>query len=607
MTSASPTGDFLQGFRVISGPSSTPVDNSTIFIASRPDKKTGERIVLWRDIQREIKNADRIRNGNTSVSFMTDDDFEELVPQRILHHPGIILDVVVEGQEPDASVSTPTASQVGTTTIDNGCPTNGNGGLSSVTQDINTLSATAIDTLERSLVAQSVILEREEQKSLQRYGHLPVAQRTSQVAGIKGLEMDDSILDQLRGMGGTDMANSDIYHMYTIRMLHQIVNRQVIIENKLQAVMQQNYELHEYPIPRLFVVLPKPKRRRDKVTRLLSKQFRLYFLCECGDHTIGVGRGNLPNKTHLAKHEGYDLDKPNEFFQRYGSYVFTMMKFVRYGAMAAGVAVPPLAMFKVVEGIEAIQKTLGMTFDKIGSLVDETIKHIQEMEKNAEVGGSATAGPMRLDDIEALEGADLRQLQLYLNDKDKGRVLGDLFRIFTPDGHVKWVCIDHYKENYRKAAMQRFMVILLANDGGFYHDSNTAYIQLGSTTVANQFYEAMAKVPIRGLIVTLEWDITLDDLRVLASVVTKANISQLTMDGAYLKGPLLDILNNGRRYELMCNERLQGMALNNFDHFFQRIDVSWRRHLIFRHSTCSDSATRRPRNYHFMVDIAKPF
>lgn len=75
---------------------------------------------------------------------------------------------------------------------------------------------------------------------------------------------------------------------------------------------------------------------------------------------------------------------------------------------------------------------------------------------------------MKLEDIEALEGADLRQLQLYLNDKDKGRVLGNLFRVFTHEGHVKWVCIDHYKENYRKADIQRFEEVVTASSGEFY-------------------------------------------------------------------------------------------------------------------------------------------
>jgi hypothetical protein len=71
------TEDYHQGFRVVSASSSTPTGYSTIFIPSKLDKKTGERIVLWGNIQREIKNANRVRNGNTSVVFMTDDDFEE--------------------------------------------------------------------------------------------------------------------------------------------------------------------------------------------------------------------------------------------------------------------------------------------------------------------------------------------------------------------------------------------------------------------------------------------------------------------------------------------------------------------------------------------------
>ncbi|KAI8349887.1 hypothetical protein B0O80DRAFT_459571 [Mortierella sp. GBAus27b] len=50
------------------------------------------------------------------------------------------------------------------------------------------------------------------------------------------------------------------------------------------------------------------------------------------------------------------------------------------------------------------------------------------------------------------------------------------------------------------------------------------------------------------------------------------------MDGMCFKGPILDLLNNGHRYnpilDLMCNGRLQEMNLRNFDHFFQRIDIS---------------------------------
>jgi hypothetical protein len=52
------------------------------------------------------------------------------------------------------------------------------------------------------------------------------------------------------------------------------------------------------------------------------------------------------------------------------------------------------------------------------------------------------------------------------------------------------------------------------------------------------------------------WDATLGDVRKLASAVTKANIPRLELNGACFKEPVLDMINNGRRYnpilELMC-------------------------------------------------------
>lgn len=77
MTSEHATEGYFQEFRVLSSSSSDQVSDNAVFIASKLDKKSGERIVLWRDIQREIDDAYRIKNGKKSVSFMTDDGFEE--------------------------------------------------------------------------------------------------------------------------------------------------------------------------------------------------------------------------------------------------------------------------------------------------------------------------------------------------------------------------------------------------------------------------------------------------------------------------------------------------------------------------------------------------
>jgi hypothetical protein len=77
MTSEHTAEDHFQEFRILSASSSIPVSDNTIFISSRLDKKTRERIVRWKDIQNEVDDARRIRNGKKSVSFMTGDDFNE--------------------------------------------------------------------------------------------------------------------------------------------------------------------------------------------------------------------------------------------------------------------------------------------------------------------------------------------------------------------------------------------------------------------------------------------------------------------------------------------------------------------------------------------------
>lgn len=77
MTSEHAAGDYFQEFRVLSAPSTPPVSSNTISIISRLDKKTGERIVLWKEIQKVVKNADHVWNGTKAVPFMMDDDFEE--------------------------------------------------------------------------------------------------------------------------------------------------------------------------------------------------------------------------------------------------------------------------------------------------------------------------------------------------------------------------------------------------------------------------------------------------------------------------------------------------------------------------------------------------
>ncbi|KAG0326786.1 hypothetical protein BGZ99_008989 [Dissophora globulifera] len=365
----------------------------------------------------------------------------------------------------------------------------------------------------------------------------------------------------------------------TLQRQQQVLDRLAIIQNRVQTIVTQTYELHEYPIPRLFIVLPMITRRRDRLNKIFSKQFRLYFLCECGAHTMREGT-KIPHKIHLAKHEGYDLDRPTEFFEKYGPYVLTMMQMVKYGFTAAGIFVPALAHTGLVEGMDAIQQGLDFAQNNIGSLVDETISFIEDRQGSANGGMDLAVGDQNdMENLQDLEGADLRQLESYLSVSDKGRVLGNLYRIVTSEGHVKWVCLDHYRENYRESSAKQLKDSVASSGGTFIEETGCISIKLDSATVAKSFYGALTKARgIQELSIELQWDVTLDDLRTLAATMNKANVASLALNGKSFKGPAFDFINRGRRFdpilELMSNGRLQCLRLKNFEELCLRVNNS---------------------------------
>ncbi|KAG0039089.1 hypothetical protein BGZ89_007955, partial [Linnemannia elongata] len=127
----------------------------------------------------------------------------------------------------------------------------------------------------------------------------------------------------------------------------ETVDRLTVAQQHIEAILVQNYELHEYPIPRLFVILPDAYERWDP-RNFMAERFRLFFLCECGDHCNPSTRSRTPSgqlaiaavdssicvsvrsSIHLANHEGYELSRPTEFFDRYGPYVLGMLRILKH-------------------------------------------------------------------------------------------------------------------------------------------------------------------------------------------------------------------------------------------------------------------------------------
>ncbi|KAF9946590.1 hypothetical protein BGZ65_009564, partial [Modicella reniformis] len=256
----------------------------------------------------------------------------------------------------------------------------------------------------------------------------------------------------------------------------QALNQLSLLQNRVHAIMTQTYELHEYPIPRLFVVLPRDSSRWDNLNPF-SNKFRLYFLCECGEHTKSTN-SKIPHHIHLAKHEGYDITRPTEFFKQYGPYVLTIMKMLKFGISVAGIVVPAVSLLTSSGAIDQANSAL------------QQLAVAEQMEKN-----------------EALEGADLRKLDTFLESKDENKVLGNLYRTVTTERHVKWVCIDHYRENYQAKAVKAFRDTMDALRGTFYEDAGRVYIYLRSRVEADQFYSALEKTKsVYELSISFRWD-----------------------------------------------------------------------------------------------------
>ncbi|KAF9948927.1 hypothetical protein BGZ70_002007 [Mortierella alpina] len=531
--------------------------------------------------------------------------------------PSLLGSIPVVLPTPMAAAANPTASTTAITTA-------------------TTTTTVAVNKIQSTLLTSAHLFNHFEQsiKSGQLHQAESIKQEIRTAFGSLEAEMARNKELQLQMIELQKTAQEMQERMLT--MQKQAIDRLAIIQSRVHAVLTQTYELHEYPIPRLFIVLPADTQRRDKVMSPFTTRFRLYFLCECGEHTkqqhgafsqdqktssteTGVNGGNTHYKDssgskmtthhiHLAKHEGYDLDRPNEFFRKYGSHILTLLQMLKYGIIAAGFVVPPLAQLGLVEGIDKTCGDLGSSASgEKGGLdpkVDLAIQYLEDLAHglaetrnswNAvdrdnndnldrgelptanESSDTQTQGSLR--GLEALEGADLRHLSTFLKIKDESRVLGNLYRIVTHEGHVKWVCLDHYRETYRDSSLKQFREAVESNGGSFEESKGKVKIRLSSSSTARQFLEALEQARfIQELTVALDWDTTMEDLRMLRDTLRKTNVVSLELDFCHHLGPSRDILNRHRRYDpilqIIANAKLQTLHLKRCDGFWSRMTKS---------------------------------
>ncbi|KAI8345123.1 hypothetical protein B0O80DRAFT_475482 [Mortierella sp. GBAus27b] len=262
-------------------------------------------------------------------------------------------------------------------------------------------------------------------------------------------------------------ANQEEMKQLQVQTLEQLAQ----LQKQVQALLTQTYELHEYPIPRLFVVLPEDTSRWDHLNPLTNK-FRLYFLCECGEHTKSTN-SKIPHHIHLAKHEGYDIARPTEFFQQFGPYVLTILRMLKFGISVAGVA-------------------------------------------------------------------------------------------------VKWVCIDHYRENYQAKSAQSFRNLVASLSGSFNENTGQVEVRPYLREQAQVFYPALEKAKsVYELSIHFFRTPTYNDFKDLRDTLHKTNVGVLKLTGVKGSNSVGDILNRSRQLnpilDIMGYSSIKSISLHLID------------------------------------------
>ncbi|KAF9312585.1 hypothetical protein BG006_004327, partial [Podila minutissima] len=101
----------------------------------------------------------------------------------------------------------------------------------------------------------------------------------------------------------------------------------------------------------------------------------------------------------------------------------------------------------------------------------------------------------------------------------------------TSDGHVKWVCLDHYRASYQEAQTQKLRDVVKLAQGEFDEQLGRITITLHSSFAAAEFYNAVRKAKgVLELIVDLSWECTRSDLEQLEAALKNTRISILHLD-----------------------------------------------------------------------------
>ncbi|KAF9915871.1 hypothetical protein BX616_005162 [Lobosporangium transversale] len=413
-----------------------------------------------------------------------------------------------------------------------------------VKQDMTSLMNTLIETVveknrQGKALDTSMIQSLIESNLPADYGHLrsnPAVTRSAQAGRPINSGFENAVMRKLDGIQALAI---EIFELQ-----RQMNDRLILIDRKTEAILTMNYELLEYTIPRLFIVLPdytSDTSDWDPANKLRTR-FRLHFICECGEHTQVPGNKDPPHYPHLARHEGYIINRPTEFFKKYGPYVLVMLEMLKAGTTFGGCVLPALSSLKIVETLSIAQLGINSINLKTIEGVDYSLAFLEENRtryrklglEDLHTRNLAAESTSRyelaayLAGVDGAEGVDLRQLSSYLAMNDTGNLYGNLFRVVAENGHVKWVCREHFDTMQEQSCIRKVNEAI--KTGVFDVQLGRIEMSLKSAIEALEIYQAIGKIKrLHELDLILQWDQEYLHLVRLKDAISKAKIKAVKL------------------------------------------------------------------------------
>ncbi|CAO3567032.1 unnamed protein product [Mortierella alpina] len=508
------------------------------------DHLDGQKIIYWDDIEDVFPGIKLIMNGSVAVNKLRDSTRKRIEPHCIKHHPGP-LDIILFSSNDHAHVSAPAATP--SLTPAQGSVSTSADASSDAPAVIHRDNAGHTQSDLCHLVAIGDGLQVEQALSLcstaseaslhvasaEFVSSLAIASRSSSGHAIteqrQGLQMVFNKLDVLYDQG----AMTQQIAQEVSKLQKQMNDRLILIQNKTEAILTQQLEIAEYPIPRLFIVLPEEPVKYDPANWFRTK-FRLHFICECGEHTEAAN-SKIKHHLHLAKHEGYIVREPTKFFERYGPFLLLMLELIKFGTAVAGHVVPALATLQAVELVDTVKQSVELITAKIDlslECIDKQLTKVQSSlpEDSVSSESQAIRTPQELDNylngVEGVEGVELPQLRSFLKTSDEETLLGNLYRMTTSDGHVKWVCRDHYRASYQEKQVEKLREVVKLARGQFDEQLGKIKIALTSSFEAVEFYTTVRKAQgVLELDISLRWECNKGDLDTFRAALRSSRVS----------------------------------------------------------------------------------